>query len=54
MQLYHKGSEALEQVAYGGGCSPIPGDTQSEARQGSRQPDPVDNALAYYKGGWIR
>lgn len=37
--FYNKGSEALEQVAWRRGGSPIPGDINYQTGQGSEQPD---------------
>lgn len=46
--FYDEGSGTLEEVAQRGSRCPIPGNTHGQAGCGSRQPDPVEDVLAYW------
>ena len=48
--FYHKGGEALAQVAQRGGGCPVPADAQGEAGRGSEQPDVAVGILVHCKG----
>jgi len=49
--FYAEGGETLAQVAQKGGGFPIPGNVQGQVRQGSEQPDPVEDVPAHCRGG---
>lgn len=44
------GSEALAQVVHGSCACPVPGDSQGQAGQGSKQLDLAAGDPAYYRG----
>jgi len=48
--FYDKGGEALEQLAQGGDGSPILGDIQGQAGQGSEQPNLAVSVPVHSRG----
>ena len=50
MFFYNKGGEAMEQAAQRGGGSPILGDTEGQAGQGSKHPDPAVGIPVHCRG----
>lgn len=46
-----KALEALEQVSWGGGGCPVPGNTQSQVKLGSEQSDSVEDVPACGRWG---
>ena len=48
--FYDEGGEALDQVAQRGGRCPIPGNIPGQVRQGSEQPDLVEDVPAHCRG----